>query len=100
MFPICRHSSKIGFGKKLAFVSVFTVFLSGVRVVGGGDHIYIYMYTHLYISRSTYLFVSMDPYVFTCVYVSIYLFVYRSLDVSFTYIHFYVYVHVCLCVYI
>ena len=30
---ICRNSSKIGFGKKTAFVSVFTVFVRGVRVV-------------------------------------------------------------------
>ena len=31
--------------EKTAFVWVFTVFLRGVRVVGGGDHIYIYTYT-------------------------------------------------------
>ena len=29
--------------EKTAFVSVFTVFLMGVRVVGGGDHIYRYV---------------------------------------------------------
>ena len=34
--------------KKTAFVSVFTVFLRGVRVVGG-DHIYIYVYIYIYI---------------------------------------------------
>ena len=51
VFPICKNSSKIGFGKK-AFVSVFTVFLRGVRVVGRGDHIYVCMcvlYYTLYI---------------------------------------------------
>ena len=31
--------------EKTAFVSVFAVFLRGVRVVGGGDHIYIYICT-------------------------------------------------------
>ena len=41
MLPICRKSSKIGFGK-MAFVSVSTVFLMGVRVVGGVK-IYIYI---------------------------------------------------------
>ena len=31
--------------EKTAFVSGFTVFLRGVRVVGvGGDHIYVYRY--------------------------------------------------------
>ena len=36
VFPICRNSSKIGFGKrKTSFVSVFAVFLRGVRVLGG-----------------------------------------------------------------
>ena len=44
--PICRNSSKIEFGKKPAFVSVFTVFLRGVRVVEGGYHIYIYIYVY------------------------------------------------------
>ena len=38
--------------KKAAFVSVFTVFFRGVRVVGGGGHIiYIYIYMHIYIVR-------------------------------------------------
>ena len=46
VFSICRNSSNIGFGKKTAFVTVFTVFLRGVRVVGGGDHIYIYIYVY------------------------------------------------------
>ena len=34
--------------EKMAFVSVFTVFLRGVRVVGGGDHICIYIYVYIY----------------------------------------------------
>ena len=47
VFPICRNSSKIGFGKKTAFASVFTVFSRGVRVVGGVSiHMYIYIYIY------------------------------------------------------
>ena len=44
VFLICRNSSKIGFGKKAAFGSVFTVVLGGVRVVGGA-FMSIYVYT-------------------------------------------------------
>ena len=37
--------------KKMAFVSVFTVFLRGVRVVGG---VTIYIYTYIYIHSKAY----------------------------------------------
>ena len=47
VFPICGNSSKIGFGKT-AFVSVFTVFSRGVRVVRGVT-IYIYTYICMYV---------------------------------------------------
>ena len=49
---LCFHSvekaPKLGSEKK-AFVTVFTAFLRGVRVVGGGaDHMYIYIYIYVY----------------------------------------------------
>ena len=48
VFPICRNSSQIGFGKT-AFVSVFTVFFGGVRAVGGTIYMYIHIYIYIYI---------------------------------------------------
>ena len=45
VFPICRNSSKIGFGKKLRLCQNLQCFLRCVRAVGGGDHIYIYIHT-------------------------------------------------------
>ena len=35
--------------EKTAFVSVFTVFLRGVRVVGGGYHIQMFIYSRIYV---------------------------------------------------
>ena len=56
--PICRNSSKIGFGKKTAFVSRFTVLSRSVRVVGG-DHIYIYLSIDL--SMCVYIYAPLSP---------------------------------------
>ena len=44
VFPICRNRSKIGFGKRQRLRRYLQCF-RGVRVVWGGDHIYIHMYT-------------------------------------------------------
>ena len=50
VFSICRNSLKKWIRKKTAFVSVFTMFLRGVHVVGGVTiHIYIYTYIYIYI---------------------------------------------------
>ena len=49
VFPICRNSSKIGFGKNGVCIGIYSVFWV-VRVVGGGDHIYIHtevLYTYI-----------------------------------------------------
>ena len=54
MFSNCRNSSKIGF---TAFVSVFTVFLRGVRVIGGGVTIHIYIYIHIHIYMYMYMYI-------------------------------------------
>ena len=36
VFPICRNSSKIGFGKKGICIGIYSVFKGDVCVVGGG----------------------------------------------------------------
>ena len=49
VLPISQTDPKLD-SEKAAFVSIFTVFLRGVRVVPGGRvtiYIYMYMYTHV-----------------------------------------------------
>ena len=54
-FQSVETAPKLDSEKKTAFVSVFIVFLRGVRVVGGGDHmyVYIYIYTKIYKQKSS-----------------------------------------------
>ena len=69
MFSSCRNSSKIGFGK-MAFVSVFTVFLRGVRVVGGVT-IYIYIYMHVCTYVCIYIYTHISICIRTCIFIYI-----------------------------
>ena len=48
MFPICRNSSKIGFGKKRRLYQYYSVF-KGCACRVGGVTIYIYMYIYIYV---------------------------------------------------
>ena len=70
--------------EKTAFVSVFTVFLRGVRVVGGVTIcIYICMYTYMcaYMYMSLYIF-CMCVYVWVCVSIYIHVNVGKSRHVA------------------
>ena len=57
--------------EKIAFVSVFTVFLRGVSVVGGvTTYIYIYMCVHIY--TCIYLCVHIFMYLYVYIYIYMY----------------------------
>ena len=55
-FQSVETAPKLNSEKKTAFVSLFTVFLRGVRVVGGVTiDVYFYTYIHIIFSLSVYL---------------------------------------------
>ena len=47
MFPICRNSSKIGFGKNGVCIGIYSDFKGRACRRGAGDHIYVYI--HIYV---------------------------------------------------
>ena len=77
MFPICRNSSKIGFGKNGVCIGIYCVFKG--CACRGGVTICIYVYIRVYI------------YVYVYVHVHVHVHVYVDT---------YIYIHVCMCMYV
>ena len=73
VFPICRNSSKIGFGKNGVCIGIYSAF-KGWACRTGGDHIYIhickhkYLHIYIYIRMHTYIRIYVEPYMrlYTC----------------------------------
>ena len=59
VFPICRNSSKIGFGKNGVCVGIYSVF-KGCACRRGGYHIYLYIYIHTFIRLYIHIYRSLS----------------------------------------